>query len=82
MWHLEPSLSDPQTVFAGVEDAAIFKTSDGGVTWKELPGLREQQASKNECAHFFFAVSSETVTQRCPLKITGGTNPLIQGWMA
>ena len=26
MWHLEPSLTDPDTVYAGVEDAAIFKT--------------------------------------------------------
>src|SRR5213083_850795 len=40
VWHLEPSLTDPQTVFAGVEDAALFKTVDGGKTWKELPGLR------------------------------------------
>jgi photosystem II stability/assembly factor-like uncharacterized protein len=41
VWHLEPSLSDPHTVYAGVEDAAIFKTTDGGVTWKELAGLRD-----------------------------------------
>src|SRR5580765_8121313 len=40
VWHLEPSLSDPDTVYAGVEDAAIFKTLDGGKTWQELPGLR------------------------------------------
>ncbi len=40
VWHLEPSLTDPDTVYAGVEDAAIFKTVDGGKTWKELPGLR------------------------------------------
>jgi len=37
---LEPSLTDPDTVFAGAEDAAIFKSSDGGKTWSELPGLR------------------------------------------
>jgi hypothetical protein len=37
---LEPSLTDPNTVFAGVEDAAIFKTTDGGKSWQELPGLR------------------------------------------
>ena len=41
VWHLEPSLTDPDTVFAGVEDAAIFKTTDGGRSWKELPGLRK-----------------------------------------
>jgi len=40
VWHLEPSLTDPDTVFAGVEDAAMFKTTDGGATWRELPGLR------------------------------------------
>ena len=40
IWHLEPSLTDPDTVYAGAEDAAIFKTTDGGKTWKELPGLR------------------------------------------
>ena len=41
VWHIEPSLTDPDTAYAGVEDAAIFKTSDGGKTWKELPGLRQ-----------------------------------------
>lgn len=40
VWHLEPSLSDPDTVYAGAEDAAIFRTSDGGQTWQELAGLR------------------------------------------
>jgi photosystem II stability/assembly factor-like uncharacterized protein len=40
VWHLEPSLNDPDTVYAGVEDAALFKTRDGGHTWQELPGVR------------------------------------------
>jgi photosystem II stability/assembly factor-like uncharacterized protein len=40
VWHLEPSLSDPETVYAGVEDAAIFRSTDGGKNWQELPGLR------------------------------------------
>jgi photosystem II stability/assembly factor-like uncharacterized protein len=40
VWHLEPSLSDPDVVYAGVEDAALFRTTDGGKTWHELPGLR------------------------------------------
>jgi photosystem II stability/assembly factor-like uncharacterized protein len=40
VWHLEPSLSDPETVYAGVEDAAIFRTTDGGQSWHELAGLR------------------------------------------
>jgi BNR/Asp-box repeat len=40
VWHLEPSLDDPDTVFAGVEDAALFRTTDGGKSWHELAGLR------------------------------------------
>ena len=40
VWHLEPSLSDPDSVYAGVEDAALFRTTDGGRTWHELAGLR------------------------------------------
>jgi photosystem II stability/assembly factor-like uncharacterized protein len=40
VWHLEPSLTDADTVYAGVEDAAIFRSADGGLTWRELPGLR------------------------------------------
>jgi len=41
VWVLEPSPSDPDTLFAGVEDAALFKSTDGGTTWQELPALRE-----------------------------------------
>ena len=41
VWHLEPSLTDPDTVYAGVEDAALFRSSDGGQSWQELPGLRD-----------------------------------------
>ena len=40
VWHLEPSLTEPNTVYAGVEDAAIFRSTDGGENWRELPGLR------------------------------------------
>jgi photosystem II stability/assembly factor-like uncharacterized protein len=40
VWHLEPSLTDAETVYAGVEDAALFRSIDGGTTWQELPGLR------------------------------------------
>ena len=40
VWHLEPSATDPDTVYAGVEDAALFRTTDAGQTWHELPGLR------------------------------------------
>ena len=41
VWHLEPSLNDPDTVYAGVEDAAMFRTTDGGQNWEELSGLRK-----------------------------------------
>jgi photosystem II stability/assembly factor-like uncharacterized protein len=41
VWYLEPSLTDPDTVYAGVEDAALFRSTDGGQTWKELSGLRD-----------------------------------------
>jgi photosystem II stability/assembly factor-like uncharacterized protein len=40
VWHLEPSLTDPDTVYAGIEDAAIFRSTDAGETWQELPDLR------------------------------------------
>jgi photosystem II stability/assembly factor-like uncharacterized protein len=40
VWHLEPSLTDPDLVYAGVEDAALFRSADGGKTWQELSGLR------------------------------------------
>jgi len=40
VWHLEPSLRDPDVVYAGVEDAALFRSTDAGQTWAELPGLR------------------------------------------
>jgi photosystem II stability/assembly factor-like uncharacterized protein len=40
VWHLEPSLTDPNHVYAGIEDAALFESKDGGQNWKELSGLR------------------------------------------
>ena len=41
VWHLEPSPEDPDVVYAGVEDAALFRSTDGGQSWQELPGLRK-----------------------------------------
>jgi len=41
VWHVEPSLTDPDTVYAGVEDAALFRSTDGGKSWAELASLRE-----------------------------------------
>ena len=43
VWHFEPSLDDPDTVYAGIEDAALFRSSDGGQTWNELSGLRRHR---------------------------------------
>lgn len=40
VWHLEPDLADADTVYAGVEDAALFRSTDGGQSWHELAGLR------------------------------------------
>jgi photosystem II stability/assembly factor-like uncharacterized protein len=47
VWHLEPSLSDPETVYAGVEDAALFKSTNGGKSWSELSGLRQHTTGKD-----------------------------------
>jgi photosystem II stability/assembly factor-like uncharacterized protein len=47
VWHLEPSLSEADTVYAGVEDAALFRSTDGGQNWKELPGLRGHGTGPN-----------------------------------
>jgi photosystem II stability/assembly factor-like uncharacterized protein len=47
VWHFEPSASDPDTVYAGVEDAAFFRTTDGGKSWNELPGLRRHGTGPN-----------------------------------
>ena len=40
VWHIEPSLTDPEALYAGVEDAALFQSKDGGQSWTELSGLR------------------------------------------
>ena len=47
VWHLEPSLTDPNTILAGVEDAALFKSTNGGTTWTELSGLRKHTTGKD-----------------------------------
>lgn len=47
VWHFEPSLTDVDTVYAGVEDAAIFRSQDGGQTWKELSGLRQHSTGSS-----------------------------------
>ena len=47
VWHLEPALDDPDTVYAGVEDAALFRSTDAGETWHELAGLRKHDTGEN-----------------------------------
>ena len=46
VWHLEPSLTDPDTVYAGVEDAALFRSTDAGQSWHELSGLRKHSTGQ------------------------------------
>src|SRR2546422_96471 len=46
VWHLEPSLTDADTVYAGVEDAALFRSTDGGKNWKELSVLRSDNGGE------------------------------------
>ena len=45
VWHLEPTRNDPDTVYAGIQDAALFRTTDGGKSWQELPGLRNHASA-------------------------------------
>lgn len=47
VWHFEPSLTEPDTVYAGVEDAALFRSVDSGRTWQELPGLRRHDSASS-----------------------------------
>jgi photosystem II stability/assembly factor-like uncharacterized protein len=47
VWHLEPAATDPDRVYAGVEDASLFRTTDAGATWQELPGLRRHESGPN-----------------------------------
>jgi photosystem II stability/assembly factor-like uncharacterized protein len=46
VWHLEPSQTDPDVVYAGAEDAALFRTGDGGKSWQELPALRQHRTAE------------------------------------
>ena len=45
VWHFEPFLDDAESVYAGVEDAALFRSTDGGKNWEELPALRATKGS-------------------------------------
>jgi hypothetical protein len=47
VWHLEPGLTNPDSIYAGVEDAALFRSDDGGATWEELPALRQHESGSH-----------------------------------
>jgi photosystem II stability/assembly factor-like uncharacterized protein len=47
VWHLEPSLTDPDTVYAGIQDASLYRSVDGGQTWQELAGLRQHESASS-----------------------------------
>jgi photosystem II stability/assembly factor-like uncharacterized protein len=74
VWHLEPSLTDPDTVYAGIEDAALFRSGDGGRTWQELSGLRDvkgnlwQPGAGGMCLHTI--VQDPTNPQRMYIAIS------------
>jgi len=74
VWHLEPSLTDPDTVYAGIEDAALFRSSNGGQTWQELSGLRDvkgnlwQPGAGGMCLHTI--VQDPTHLQRMYIAIS------------
>ena len=74
VWHLEPSLTDPDTVYAGIEDAALFRSSNGGQTWQELSGLRDvkgnlwQPGAGGMCLHTI--VQDSTNLQRMYIAIS------------
>jgi photosystem II stability/assembly factor-like uncharacterized protein len=65
VWHIEPSLTDPDIAYAGAEDAALFRTADGGKSWQELPGLRSakgnlwQPGAGGMCLHTILLDPSE-----------------------
>jgi photosystem II stability/assembly factor-like uncharacterized protein len=47
VWNFQPSHHDPDVVFAGVEDAALFRSGDGGRSWTELDALRTHSSGQD-----------------------------------
>ena len=45
VWHIEPSVEEPDVLYAGVEDAALFRSDDGAASWTEISALREHATS-------------------------------------
>ena len=78
VWHFEPSLADPDTVYAGVEDAALFRTTDGGQNWEELSGLRKQDSGPHWqpgagglCLHTIIQDPSDTARMYVAISAAG-----------
>jgi len=78
VWHLEPSLTDRDVVYAGVEDAAMFKTTDGGDSWTELTGLREhgsgshwQPGAGGMCLHTIVLHPTDEQRIHCAISAAG-----------
>jgi photosystem II stability/assembly factor-like uncharacterized protein len=78
VWHFEPSPTDPDTFYAGVEDAALFKTTDAGASWTELSGLRThssgpgwQPGAGGMCAHTVLIDPSNPETLHVAISAAG-----------
>jgi hypothetical protein len=78
VWHLEPSLTDPDTVYAGVQDAGLFRSSDAGQTWQELSALRThstgsswQPGAGGLCLHTIILDPSKSGRIVCAISAAG-----------
>ena len=89
VWHLEPSLTDPDTVYAGVEDAALFRSTDGGQTWQELAGLRGHGSARTgspapaACActpSFWIPATPSASTSPSPLRARSAPMTAARRW--
>src|SRR5262245_35353992 len=81
VWHLEPTRNDPDTVYAGIQDAALFRTTDGGKSWQELPGLRNRAPAECACTRFSWTramPAGSTSPSRRPASF-GATTPVRRG---
>ncbi len=48
VWHLEPGPADePETIYAGVEPAALFRSEDRGETWGDIDALNYHPTRKD-----------------------------------
>jgi len=47
IWHLQPSPIDPEVIYAGAADAALFCSVDGGQQWTELDAIRKHESASH-----------------------------------